>query len=532
MSLSCAEIAARIHADMVNDEDNGYSWEPRHGEDGKPVKTLTIDGKKYSYDRGSWDCSSSVIKAWSEAIKYTPYKGKLDGATYTGNMRSVFTKSGLFEWKPMSFIAARGDLYLDEANHVAMCQSQEPDVMSEFCINERGEVYGGRVGDQTGAEAAINPFREVFDGILHYNGKADGKEAGTKGDTAKKQLFGIDVSSNQPEGIVSMVPNDFAIVKVSGNPQSYAWDYVNPYAKKQAADAMKRHGRLGLYHFTWGKAANTEADFFVEQVRKLGYVGKAVLVIDYEAEAVDLGRNWVKRFAQRIKERTGVTPVIYASGSVIVSQELFGLGYPIWCANYSKGYQAIEGYSTSGCTIYGGCEKSTLWQYTSQGFLDGYDGALDCNVFFGTSADWLKLAAGQTPVTPAADDTPSFRFRVYRGGKWQAWHTTPAKAGVSKQPIYDIEFKGLPKGSWWRFTLEGGRVMAKNAQNTSRKSAIIGVELFYKTANPSATGYYEALYRVHTVGGGWLKWEHDVDDGGAGDDAHAIDVVQFKIAKV
>ena len=171
--MRCNEIAARIHADMCRDNDNGYSWEPRHGEDGKGVKTLTIDGKKYSYDRGSWDCSSSVIKAWQLAIQYTPYKGKLDGATFTGNMREVFTASGLFQWKPMSFIAARGDVYLNEQNHTAMCQSQDPDVMSEFCINENGDVYGGIPGDQTGGEAAINPFREEFDGILHYNGKAD-----------------------------------------------------------------------------------------------------------------------------------------------------------------------------------------------------------------------------------------------------------------------------------------------------------------------------------------------------------------------
>ena len=171
--MRCNEIAARIHADMCRDNDNGYSWEPRHGEDGKGVKTLTIDGRKYSYDRGSWDCSSSVIKAWQLAIQYTPYKGKLDGATFTGNMREVFTASGLFQWKPMSFIAARGDVYLNEQNHTAMCQSQYPDVMSEFCINENGDVYGGLPGDQTGGEAAINPFREEFDGILHYNGKAD-----------------------------------------------------------------------------------------------------------------------------------------------------------------------------------------------------------------------------------------------------------------------------------------------------------------------------------------------------------------------
>jgi hypothetical protein len=33
-----------------------------------------------------------------------------------------------------------------------------------------------------------------------------------------------------------------------------------------------------------------------------------------------------------------------------------------------------------------------LWQYTSQGFLHGYTGPLDCNVFFGNDADWKKLA--------------------------------------------------------------------------------------------------------------------------------------------
>jgi hypothetical protein len=308
--MKCNEIAAIIHADMVNDDSNGYSWEPRHGEDGKGVKTLTIDGKKYSYDRGAWDCSSSVIKAWSEAIKYTPYKGKLDGATYTGNMRSVFVHSGLFEWKPMSFIAARGDLYLNEANHVAMCQSQDPDVMSEFCINENGEVYGGAPGDQTGGEAAINPFREEFDGILHYNGKADN----------------------------------------------------------------------------------------------------------------------------------------------------------------------------------------------------------------------LKHTA------PKSDVAAQPRYRIWRDGKWQAWHSNGSTAGYKGHQIYDVDFSGLPSGSWWRLTLKGGKVLAKNKHNDARKVPISGIEVYYKTANPSKTGYYEALYRVY-AGGKWLKWEHDVEDGGAGDDRNQVEKIQFKVAK-
>ena len=206
-------------------------------------------------------------------------------------------------------------------------------------------------------------------------------------------LRGIDVSSNQPASICSMVEHDFAIVKMSGNPQSHAWDYVNPYAKQQADDAYRKHGRVGLYHFTWGKDASEEASFFVEQVRNLGYVGKAMLVVDYEGEALSLGREWVKAFAATVERLAGYRPVIYASGSVIVSQQLVALGYPLWCANYSKGYDAIRGYNIDGCRIYSGCESSVLWQFTSQGYLDGYDGPLDLDVFYGE--DWQQFTGAR-----------------------------------------------------------------------------------------------------------------------------------------
>ena len=73
-------------------------------------------------------------------------------------------------------------------------------------------------------------------------------------------------------------------------------------------------------------------------------------------------------------------------------------------------------------------------------------------------------------------------------------------------------------------------MLGKNEHNVAKKLPVIGIEVFYKTADPSKTGYYEAVYRVGYEGK-WLKWEHDVDDGGAGDDVHAIDKIQFKIAK-
>ena len=182
------EVAAAIHADMCEDDSNGYSWLPRHGEDGKGMKTLTIDGNQYSYDRGSYDCSSSTILAWELALGID-----LDCET-TYDMKQAFLDTGLFEWKPMSFQACPGDLYLDEDQHVAMCQpsgtysgTYYEDPLSEFSLNEKGGVYNGKAGDQTGREAYVHEFYDNgnWDGILHYKGGEASTDSSSKKITVK-----------------------------------------------------------------------------------------------------------------------------------------------------------------------------------------------------------------------------------------------------------------------------------------------------------------------------------------------------------
>lgn len=175
----CRNIAAIIHADMCEDDRNGYSWEPRWGGDHPDgYKTFEIDGREYGYWLGSYDCSSSVITAWSQALRYTPFEGILDEAYYTGNMRYVFERSGLFYSEDSA--NKRGDIYLSDGSHTAMCQDGGNDgvygydCMSHFSINENGEVYGGYVGDQTGSEAYVTYFHDhPWNTNLHYNGKAD-----------------------------------------------------------------------------------------------------------------------------------------------------------------------------------------------------------------------------------------------------------------------------------------------------------------------------------------------------------------------
>ena len=364
------------------------------------LKVARDDSRGYSQVRRwpsqgtDFDCSSLIIQAAHEAGYDVP-----TGWGYTGSMLETFKAAGFtalpFDGNLGDLDA--GDIMLNVVYHTEICVGN-----GKFAGAHSSETGGtdGRPGDQTGDEISIVDAYIPscgWDYVLVPPMETASSASAAKKPASSKKLYGIDVSGdgNQPADICSRVAYDFAIVKVSGNPQGYAWNYVNPDAGQQAADARKKTGLLGLYHFGWGKQADVEAEFFVKQVKALGYLGKAMLVLDYEGECTERGQTWASKFARRVEELAGYKPVIYASGGVIVSQNIFSLGCPIWCANYYKGYAAVSGYDTSGMKIYAGCEKSLIWQFTSQGYLAGYDGPLDLDVFYGSEDDFRALMGPQ-----------------------------------------------------------------------------------------------------------------------------------------
>ena len=70
--------------------------------------------------------------------------------------------------------AARwGDIYLSEANHTAMCTSDDPDMLCQFSISENGTIYGAQ-GDQTGNESNFGPYYDYpWDGRLEWIDRED-----------------------------------------------------------------------------------------------------------------------------------------------------------------------------------------------------------------------------------------------------------------------------------------------------------------------------------------------------------------------
>ncbi len=156
------EVASQIMEHLVTCANHGYAQDARYG---SGTESIVVDGQTYAFPGGDADCSSAVLRSYEAAGIDT------GGATYTGNTGRCLSATGRFSQQLLSFIASRGDLYLNHADHVAMCRQQVPDELMEFSQNEKGGISGGQVGDQTGRESRIGPYYDFpWDCIIHYEG--------------------------------------------------------------------------------------------------------------------------------------------------------------------------------------------------------------------------------------------------------------------------------------------------------------------------------------------------------------------------
>lgn len=150
-NMNKTEKATKQMESWAQDSSHGYDQDYRWGE------------------KGDFDCSSAVIQAWQNAG--VPVKAK--GATYTGDMRTVFLSCGFKDVtskvnRSTGSGLLRGDVLLNETHHVAMYCGNGKEV--EASINEKGTAHGGQPGDQTGKEFLIRSYRNYpWDCVLRYS---------------------------------------------------------------------------------------------------------------------------------------------------------------------------------------------------------------------------------------------------------------------------------------------------------------------------------------------------------------------------
>ncbi|MBJ7681049.1 GH25 family lysozyme [Weissella confusa] len=214
-------------------------------------------------------------------------------------------------------------------------------------------------------------------------------------------LNGIDISNWQAGINLSAVPADFVIVKVTEGTT-----YVSPVADTQYQGAKSTGRLLGVYHFATGAGAVEEAKFFLSNVQ--GYLGEAVLFLDWEGDVVAKGVGYAKAFLDYVYQQTSIRPLIYMSKSVTNSYDwsTVSANYGLWVAQYADtnptGYQDDPWTDAKG---YGSWSGPAIFQYASTGRLSGYNGNLDLDRFYGDTEAWHNFAKSDR-VTPEPNPEP------------------------------------------------------------------------------------------------------------------------------
>lgn len=219
-------------------------------------------------------------------------------------------------------------------------------------------------------------------------------------------MNGIDVSGWQKGINLKEVPADFVIVKAT-----QGTTFVNSDCDRAYQQAKEAGRLLGVYHYFSGGDPAAEAEFFVKNVK--GYVGEAILVLDWEGHQnakFSQGPAVAKPFLDKVKELTGVRPLIYMSKSVCRAHDWSAVAseYALWVAQYADnnttGYQSNPWTDNKG---YGAWNGPVIFQYSSSGRLAGYSENLDINIAYMDATAWKAYAKGSgaspAPVKSNAD---------------------------------------------------------------------------------------------------------------------------------
>lgn len=234
---------------------------------------------------------------------------------------------------------------------------------------------------------------------------------------------------------------------------------------------------LGLYHYGRLELNNPadEAKFFYNEVKD--YVGKAVMVLDFEDGSIGSGVQGAKTFLDTFTQLSGVRPLIYMSKAVVNQFDWSPVSkdYGLWVAQY--GSYLPTSWETDPWTDnkgYGSWNGPTMFQYTSSGAIAGYGSSLDLSLFYGDKSAWQKIAtAGKvTPkpvpakvTNPLGDAVAEFKRGNNVFTAYNAFRVDEVKRhnGIMQLINYDLA------GSSFDWTLNG--IPWAIVDNTSRSNA-------------------------------------------------------------
>lgn len=263
------------------------------------------------------------------------------------------------------------------------------DIPEEFYSNETVQndtdstIYYGL--PQYGDANTLSPYTEKT--YTHRSDFAD-----------RPITHGIDVSEWQKEidwQKVKAAGIQYAFIRVGYRGSSQGTLSEDAYYKQNIEGALNAGIKVGVYIFSQAitkEEAREEANYLLERIK--GYDITFPVVLDYEftsgsgrLEEAKLSKkkatNICLEFCDTI-QAAGYTPMVYANPDMLnnhLNADDISSKYLIWLANYTTE------------TSYTG--KYDYWQYSSDGSVDGIEGRVDMNFFYGTDI----INAAVTPIS-------------------------------------------------------------------------------------------------------------------------------------
>jgi len=202
-------------------------------------------------------------------------------------------------------------------------------------------------------------------------------------------VLGLDCSKYQKDITWSKVKAagiEFAFIKITEGTTGHEDNIYN--IKARILEAQKNNVKVGYYHFARpGNVANPEDDAIEEANNVISHVkflpkADLPLVLDIESyssdniwtDKVDHMNRFIKAFICKLREQN-ISVIIYSYKSFIDTNTSSSFNTnPLWIAAY------INNPEKSLPSIPKGWNEWKIWQFTSIGKIDGYNGEIDLNI--------------------------------------------------------------------------------------------------------------------------------------------------------
>jgi GH25 family lysozyme M1 (1,4-beta-N-acetylmuramidase) len=445
------EAAARMAYWCATDEAGGVGYDQGTREE---IRDLSYVSTPHLTGAVDSDCSAMVAAACNLGLRaagVVPADAGdgdprlLPASTWTGSMRAELEARGWREvhWDDSAMTPdggfRKGDVVLSSkaeggVGHVAMVVDDNPSdpVLAEAWIDERGEITGGAVGDQTGSETRLTPYtshiytqRGAWTSCHRYAASSSAPAPSAPPAPAAPNpapssgkpgpLLGVDISNYQAGMSTAAVDPDFVIVMVTQDTGRFA--FTNQYHQAQLDEAVSQGRPVGVYHYVGGgdsataSDAEAEADRFLDAVRATGHFNRVMWCIDWEADDNIAWGNlaYLGIIIDRVQRATGKPVMLYASSGSYPWDLAVQYGCGTWAAQYAD--DEPTGWDRNPWSD--GTWSAQMHQYTGHGRVPGYDDDLDLDVFYGSEDDFRAYAidSSSAPSAPRRAPAPSARPR-------------------------------------------------------------------------------------------------------------------------